>query len=115
MKRYKYQTLVKLAPRLDGGAPPALPGPTCRMVVRAHHRETHAPKMFSALLTSGDDSLLAGTGVPATSSGAGGREVSATVTVLGDDAGDYLAPGERFVLWRGHDLGSGVVVNRIFI
>jgi len=91
MKRYKYQTLVKLAPRLDGGAPPALPGPTCRMVVRAHHRETHAPKMFSALLTS------------------------ATVIVLGDDAGDYLAPGERFVLWRGHDLGSGVVVNRIFI
>ena len=35
--------------------------------------------------------------------------------VLGDDACDYLAPGERFVLWRGHDLGSGVVVNRIFI
>jgi len=37
------------------------------------------------------------------------------VIVLGDDAGDYLAPGERFELWRGHDLGSGVVTSRIFI
>ena len=112
MKRYKYQTLVKLAPRLDGGAPPALPGPTCRMVVRAHHRETHAPKMFSALLTSGEDSPLASL---ASNSAAGSGEVSATVIVLGDDAGDYLAPGERFVLWRGHDLGSGVVTRRIFV
>jgi hypothetical protein len=37
------------------------------------------------------------------------------VIVLGDDARDYLAPGERFVLWRGHDLGSGVVTRRIFV
>jgi hypothetical protein len=104
MKRYKYQTLVTLVTGDDGGALPTLPGPTCRMVIRAYHRETHIPKMFSALVTSDQDSPVARTG-----------SVTATVTVLGDDAGDYLAPGERFALWRGHDLGSGVVTRRIFV
>ena len=104
MKRYKYQTLVKLAPDHDGGVPPALPGPTCRMVVRARHRETRATKMFSALVSTGSESLVPGDGT-----------LTLTVIVLGDDAGDYLAPGERFVLWRGSDLGSGVVTRRIFV
>ena len=96
MKRFKYQTLVTLAPARDGGPPAELPGPTCRMVVRARHRETRAAKMFSALVT-------------------GNRTLTLTVIVLGDDAGDYLAPGERFVLWRGSELGSGVVTSRIFV
>jgi hypothetical protein len=104
MKRYKYQTLVTLSPRHDGGPLPALPGPTCRMVVRAHHRETHAAKMFSALVTSDENSPMAGNAA-----------IRATVIVLGDDAIDYLAPGERFELWRGDDLGSGVVTRRIFV
>jgi hypothetical protein len=38
-----------------------------------------------------------------------------TLTVLGDDPGDYLDPGEGFVLWRGHDVGRGVVTHRIFL
>jgi hypothetical protein len=38
-----------------------------------------------------------------------------TLTVLGHDAGDRLHPGEGFVLWRGHDVGSGVVTRRIFV
>jgi hypothetical protein len=104
MKRFKYQTLVTLAPRHDGDGEAVLPGPTCRMVVRAEHRETHVPKMFSALVASDEDSLMARSGA-----------LHATVIVLGDDACDYLAPGERFVLWRGHDLGAGVVTRRIFV
>jgi hypothetical protein len=104
MKRFKYQTLVTFAPAQDGGPWAKLPGPTCRMVVRARHRETHATKMFSALVSTGYES-------PA----AGDRTLTLTVIVLGDDAGDYLAPGERFVLWRGSDLGSGVVTRRIFV
>jgi hypothetical protein len=103
MKRYKYQTMVTLAQGHGGEARAALPGPTCRMVVRARHRETRATKMFSALVSS-DDNLAADS-----------NTVALTVIVLGDDAGDYLAPGERFVLWRGQDLGSGVVTRRIFV
>jgi len=108
MKRYKYQTLVTLAGRGDGdghgGQEAGLPGPACRMVVRARHRETRATKMFSALVSSGGETRVADT-----------NTVSLTVIVLGDDACDYLAPGERFVLWRGQDLGSGVVTRRIFV
>ena len=104
MKRFKYQTLVTLAPARDGGPPAELPGPTCRMVVRARHRETRATKMFSALVSTGDERPVTGN-----------RTLTLTVIVLGDDAGDYLAPGERFVLWRGSDLGSGVVTSRIFV
>ena len=104
MKRFKYQTLVTLAPAQDGGPRAELPGPTCRMVVRARHRETRATKMFSALVSTGSESLVPGDGT-----------LTLTVIVLGDDAGDYLAPGERFVLWRGSDLGSGVVTSRIYV
>ena len=104
MKRFKYQTQVTLVPRHDGDPLAALPGPTCRMVIRAHHRETHVTKMFSALVSSSDAEPVRNTST-----------ITATVIVLGDDAGDYLAPGERFVLWRGSDLGSGVVTRRIFV
>jgi hypothetical protein len=103
MKRYKYQALVTLTRCDDGGALPVLPGPTCRMVVRARHRETGSARMFSALVSCDDNPV------------ATGSAIGATVIVLGDDAGDYLAPGERFVLWRGGDLGSGVVTRRIFV
>jgi hypothetical protein len=37
------------------------------------------------------------------------------VTVPGDDAGDYLAAGEGFALWRGGDVGQGVVTRRVFV
>jgi hypothetical protein len=101
MKRYKYQALVNLLPD-DGGAP-ALPAATTRMVIKAQHRETHVSKLFSSLVTI-DDALAP-------------RDTGVTVTfvVLGDDAGDYLATGERFALWNGHDLGLGVITRRVFV
>ena len=49
---------------------------------------------------------------------AGGRPspyVIVTVTVLRDDTGDCLAPGEDFILWRGGDIGRGVVTRRVFV
>lgn len=102
MKRYKYQALVTLLPD-DGGAPPALPAATTRMVIKAEHRKTHASKLFSSLVTI-DDTL-----VPRTTG------VTVTFVVLGDDAGEYLAAGARFALWNGHDLGLGVVTRRVFV
>lgn len=104
MKRYKYQALVKLLPR-DGSDPTApLPGPTSRMVVRARHRETHASKIFNALVSTSDDSPPPGN-----------PYIIVTMVVLGDDAGDYLGPREQFVLWKGYDVGRGVVTRRIFV
>jgi hypothetical protein len=37
------------------------------------------------------------------------------MVLLGDGIGDYLAPGERFVLCRGGDVGYGLVTRRIFV
>jgi hypothetical protein len=102
MKRYKYQARVTLLPD-GGGAPPALPATTTRMVIKAENRETHASKLFSSLVTI-DDTL-----VPRKT------DVTVTFVVLGDDACDYLATGECFALWNGHDLGLGVITRRVFV
>jgi hypothetical protein len=106
MKRYKYQATVTLAPQ-QAGKRAALPGPACRMVVRASHRETHANQLFSALVSSGDGLWQP---APSTSS-----QVEVTLVVLGDTAGDYLAPGEEFDLWRGRNVGHGVITRRVFV
>jgi hypothetical protein len=105
MKRYKYQGTITLTPA--PGKEPELAG---RVVVRAQHRETHASRLFSALISQGGESLSQGGESP---SGDSKRVV--TITVLGDDTGDYLAPGEDFVLWRGGEIGHGVITRRIFV
>jgi hypothetical protein len=102
MKRYKYQALVRLLPEA-GATAATLPSGTSRMVIKAEHRETHASKLFSSLVTR-DDTI-----------GAGNSVVNVTFVVLGDDASDYLGTGERFALWDGHDLGMGVITRRIFV
>ena len=80
-----------------------LPETGGHVVVRAHHHETHRTKIFSSLVSHPRRAA------------AGRPRYPLTMTVLSDDACDYLAPGERFVLWRGSDLGSGVVTRRIFV
>jgi hypothetical protein len=101
-KRYKYRALVTLVPQQAEDPKAALPGPVCRVVVRARHPETHRSKFFSALVTS-DGRLQPG------------KPGTVTVVVLGDDADDYLAPGEHFALLRGGDVARGTVASRIFV
>jgi hypothetical protein len=101
-KRYKYRALVTLVPQQAEDPEAALPSPVCRVVVRARHPETHRSKLFSALVTS--DSRLQP-----------GKPGTVTVVVLGDDADDYLAPGEHFALLRGGDVARGTVASRIFV
>jgi hypothetical protein len=102
MKRYKYQALVTLLPPRGQDAEAPLPGPACRMVVRARNHETQQSKIFSALVTTD-------TAMPDNS------HLIVTIVVLGDDARDYLRPGGGFALWRGHDVGLGVVTRRKFV
>lgn len=103
MKRYKYQALIRLLPQPGSAPGAALPGPACRAVIRARHHETRSCKLFSALVTAGDDSPLPGN-----------SRLTVTMVVLGDDADDYLAIGDNFVIWRGCDVARGVVTRRIF-
>jgi len=101
-KRYKYRALVTPVPPPADAPEATLPGPVCRVVVRARHPETHRSKLFSALVTSDDDLRL-------------GKASMVTLVVIGGDADDYLAPGEHFALLRGSDVARGTVTSRVFV
>jgi hypothetical protein len=103
MKAYKYQALVSLAPKAVGRLEALPRGSACRMVIRGCHHETGASRFFNALVTTSADT------VP------GPSHTVLVMTVVGDDAGDYLGAGMDFALWRGHDIGHGVVTRRLFV
>ena len=103
MKAYKYQALVSLAPQAAGGLEALPRGSACRMVIQGRHHETGASRFFNALVTTSVDS------VP------GDSHTVLVMTVVGDEAGDYLGAGMDFALWRGHDIGHGVVTRRLFV
>jgi hypothetical protein len=106
VKSYKYRALVRLDRPGPGRRPdPALPETGGRFVVRAHHHETHRSKIFSALVAMPADEPLR----------AADHSIQLTMTVLGDDACDYLEAGDTFALWRGHDVGHGIISRRLFL
>jgi hypothetical protein len=105
-RRYKYQALVRLAEHDGGSRGATLRGPTRRMVVRAHHHDTGGSRLFSALITPGDIE---------SEFGLGDEEAILRLEVLGEDVGDYLAAGQEFDLWRGGNVGHGVVCRRLFV
>jgi hypothetical protein len=105
MKRYKYSAHIKMDPAdadTDGMPPP---GTTRRVTVRAHHRQTHSPRFFSALAT-------APAWIPL---GPDDHGVDMTLSVLGDDVPDYLDAGDELALWRGREIGHGVITRRLFL
>ncbi len=104
MKRYKYQALLTLYPRERGGLEASLPAETRCLVLRAQQRGTHRSKLFSSVVTTMDDRPLA----------AGDRCRMVTMQVNGDDAREYVGPGEHFDLWFGTDIGHGVVSRQMF-
>jgi hypothetical protein len=100
MRRFKYQALI--TPKCPESGHAALPGPPCRMVVRARHHETGHSRLFPALVSSSEDPQP-------------GNEVLASLVVTGDDAPDWLAPGDAFSLWREGPAGNGVITRRLFV
>lgn len=105
MKRYKFQALVTLAPSPDSGPTAMVAGKMRRMVVRGQHHETGLNRFFSALVTRSYDTPL----------WPGDEKVIVTVVLVGDDPRGYFDIGDRFALWTGRDLGSGVVTRRLFV
>lgn len=116
MQRYKFQGLLTVdplrgqAPRGPGGLPApraAFPpaGVMQRMVVSGEHRETHMTRIFSALVSASADGAAV----------QDGSHVVVTISLMGEDPGDYFTAGADFGLWQGHDIGRGVVTRRLFI
>ena len=99
-RQYKYRALVRLDP--DAGSDRPLPETGGRVVVRAEHHDTHRSKMFSALVSGVHEPVRAG-----------GHSIQLTVTVLGEDVGNYLEVGDTFTIWRGHDIGRGLISRRL--
>jgi hypothetical protein len=99
-RQYKYRALVRLDPETSDSEFPLKGG---RVVVRAEHHDTHQNKMFSALVTGVHDEPLH----------ARGHSLELTVTVVGEDAIEYLEAGDTFALWRGHDIGQGLISRRL--
>jgi hypothetical protein len=104
MKRYKCQALVTLYPPENGGLPTAPSRQVLRLLVRARHRDTQRSKFFSTMVTGSDGSALR----------PGAGHVLVSMLLVGDDADKYLGPGDHFALWRGTDIGHGVVSRRLF-
>ncbi len=102
MKQYKFSTLVKLNPPSGTGTDPQLPETGGRVVVRAQHHETRSSKIFSALISGLNDRPVQAD-----------HSIQLTLTVLGDDVFDYLEAGDTFTLWRGRDIGQGVISRRL--
>ncbi len=100
MEQCKYSVLVKLNEPSSTGPAPLKPG--ARFAVRARHHQTGASKLFSALIVViQENSVRADHSIPL------------TLTVVGNDVLDYLDAGDSFTLWRGHDLGRGVISRRL--
>ena len=102
VKQYKYSALVRLNLPSDVSAELELPVVGGRVVVRARHHDTRTSKIFSALVSNAQDRIVQAN-----------RSIQLTLTVLGDDASDYLEAGDSFTLWRGRDIGQGVISRRL--
>jgi hypothetical protein len=104
VKRYKFQALVTLGRPHDGD--PAVRGDqTQRLVVRGQRHVTGASQFFCALATrSGEDWRWSDD-----------DHMIMTIVLNADEPREYFEVGDSFTVWRGHDLGRGIVTRRLFI
>jgi tellurite resistance protein TehA-like permease len=104
-RRYTFEALVTIAP---GGGPSAVvPGPDWRGVVRAGTDDDGtSPGLFTALVAGWD---------PHSPGRAGAVQALATLVAFGPEPAESLPVGGSFALWRGHDVGHGIVTRRIFV
>jgi hypothetical protein len=110
MHNYKFQAVVAVIPSREAAMPPGpdRPGPDWHGVIRARSGLGRSHGMFSALVT---DWAQAGP------LGADAREPHAVATIVafGPEPAESLPVGGTFALWRGRDVGLGVVTRRVYV
>ncbi|GGO02302.1 hypothetical protein [Microbispora bryophytorum] len=99
------KALITLLPSDQGGLPHELPSRTQSLVICActGEEDSRLSRPFQAAITADDEEPLT----------PGDRLHVVTIATTDDDAVEYLRPGERFRLWCGHDVGSGIVSRRL--
>jgi hypothetical protein len=108
MRRYKFQAVVAVLPARDRDLG-ARPGPDWHGVLRAGSSSGKSHGMFSALVIDWDQ---VGTGNAA---GVGDPHAVATIVAFGPEPAESLPEGGMFALWRGRDVGIGIVTRRVFV
>lgn len=105
-RSYKFEALVTI-PSGDDSPAAALPGPDWHGVIRATAGSpVSSPALFSAVVAGWD---LHNGGE------AGSTRAVATIVAFGAEPAHCLPVGGTFALWRGHDVGHGIVTRRIFV
>ncbi len=101
----RVRALITLLPPEQGGLDRALPHRSQVLTVCARDQEagTAGRHPFAAAISTDDWEPLA----------PGDTFHIVTMLVSDDEAAEYLRPGERFDLWRGHDVGTGIVSRRV--
>ena len=105
MQRFKYQALVTPSADDEEEERSKLCSGSHRMVLRAENSETHRSQVFQALVDGEEGGPFR----------AGRPQIMVTLRVIGDDVSDYFDIGSHFSLWSGHDLGRGVVTQRLHL
>lgn len=104
MRRYKFQALVTLGGSGNGKSTPIPAGQVKRFVLRGHHYQTHDTQMFSALVSNNGEAAP----LPEAD------RMIVTVALVGEEPREYFDIGAHFSLWRGQEVGSGIVTRRLF-
>ncbi|MGI5153756.1 hypothetical protein [Microbispora sp. CA-102843] len=101
------KALITLLPSDQGGLPHELPFRTQSLVIcacaYAGEEGRWLSRPFQVAITADDEEPLT----------PGDWLHVVTIATTDDDAVEYLRPGERFRLWCGHDVGSGIVSRRL--
>jgi len=101
-RRYKFQGFVTL-PHPEESTLPA--GKLTRMTVLGERHGTHASHFFSALVANQGDGA----------EWCGESHAIVTVSLRGDDPGEFFSAGDHFSLWLGEQIADGVVTRRLFV
>jgi hypothetical protein len=104
VKRYKFQALVTMDGRSEGGPDLPLNRAPRRMVLQGRNEETGHSRMFSALVSCEDEAPFR----------PHGRQLLVTLRLAGDEVADYLHSGGGFGLWLGREVGRGIITRRLF-
>lgn len=104
-RRYTFEALVTIT--TGGSASALVPGPDWRGVIRAGTDcDSSSAGLFSALVAGWD---------PHSPGLAGTAQAVATIVAFGPQPAECLPVGGSFALWRGQDVGHGIVTRRIFV
>ncbi|MGH3411215.1 MAG: hypothetical protein ACRDRJ_53250 [Streptosporangiaceae bacterium] len=105
MKVYRFRAVISLDAAAPGEQPRQYPAGTRTLMV--HCGRIGCPGQQRCLPTQmyrADEQPLQ----------RGDNGVVVTMEVADDEACAFLAPGRRFALWNGADIGHGVISRRVF-